>query len=249
LPADWRVVYQPLSGIVRPDATRSFLHDLAREHGATLLHDTPVLAVEPLHNGARVRTANEMLTCDYLVIAAGSWLPKLLPELDFPVVAERRVLAWFKPRVAENLCDGRMPIFCLDADGGWYGMPTPQGTLKTGHDKHMRQRIDPDQATILPDAVDLAALSPCVQRYLTGFSEQPEAMKTCIYTIAADHHFLIDRHPDSASVLIFSSCSGHGFKYAPVYGEIAEDLIAGRPRPELDIFRLARGQVAVTRFA
>ena len=31
LPGDWRVVFQPESGVVRPDATRSFLHRLARE--------------------------------------------------------------------------------------------------------------------------------------------------------------------------------------------------------------------------
>jgi sarcosine oxidase len=128
-------------------------------------------------------------------------------------------------------------------------MPTPGGAVKIGHDKHLRQRIDPDRPTTLPDAEDLAVLSPCVERYLSGFAEQPAAMKACIYTIAADHHFLIDRHPDSANVLIFSCCSGHGFKYAPVYGEIAADLIAGKSRPELDLFRLARGHVPVTRFA
>jgi len=249
LPADWRVVYQPASGIVRPDATRSFLHGMARAHGATLLFDTPALAIELLQTSARVRTANETLDCDYLIVSAGSWLPKLLPDLAFPVTAERRVLAWFEPFAAEELCDGRMPIFCLDADGGWYGMPTPDGMVKVGHDKHLRQRINPDQATIEPDAQDAAALSPCVERYLSGFHAQPSAMKACIYTISTDHHFLIDRHPDSDRVLIFSCCSGHGFKYAPAYGEIAADLIAGNPRPELDIFRLARGEVAVTRFA
>jgi sarcosine oxidase len=249
LPADWRVVYQPASGFVRPDATRTFLHRMARAHGATLLHDTPVLAVEPLPNGARVRIAGEILTCDFLVVSAGSWLPKLLPELAFPVAAERRVLAWFEPLVAEDLCDGRIPIFCLDADGGWYGMPTPDGAVKIGHNKHLRQRIDPDQATMQPDATDAAVLSPCAERYLSGFDTRPCAMKACIYTIAADHHFLIDRHPDSASILIFSCCSGHGFKYAPVYGEIAAEFIAGKARPELDIFRLGRGDVAVTRFA
>jgi sarcosine oxidase len=249
LPSNWRVVYQPASGFVRPDATRTFLHGLAHAHGATLLHDTPVLAIEPLRNGARVRIGRETLTCDFLVVSAGSWLPKLLPELTFPVAAERRVLAWFEPLVAEELCDGRMPIFCLDVDGGWYGMPTPDGAVKIGHDKHLRQRIDPDQATMQPDAEDAAVLSPCVEQYLSGFDTQPCAMKACIYTIAADHHFLIDRHPDSAGVLIFSCCSGHGFKYAPVYGEIAAELIAGTSRPELDIFRLGRGDVAATRFA
>lgn len=249
LPADWRVVYQPASGFVRPDATRSFLHRLAFDAGAWLLHATSVLGIETLPQGARVRTAHETLTCDFLIVAAGSWLPKLLPELSFPVSVERRVLAWFSPRIAENLSDGRMPIFCLDADGGWYGMPTPEGSVKIGHDKHLRQQIDPDAPTILPSAEDVSFLSPCVERYLAGFQAQSSATKACIYTLSADHHFLIDRLPGNERVLIFSCCSGHGFKYAPVYGEIAAEMIAGTLRTEQDLFRLERGSVAANRFA
>ena len=74
-------------------------------------------------------------------------------------------------------------------------------------------------------------------------------MKPCIYTITKDHNFIIDRHPLHSNVLIFSCCSGHGFKYAPVYGEIAADLITGMQRPELDSFGLVRGGAIVTRFS
>jgi sarcosine oxidase len=249
LPSDWRVVYQPSSGIVRPDATRSFLHRLARDHGARLMHETPVVGIDLLASGARVYTADESMTCDFLIISAGSWLPKLLPELQLPLAPERRVLAWFKPHGAEVKCDGSVPIFCLDADGGWYGMPTPDGTVKFGHDKHLRQRIDPSQPPMEPNAEDAARISSGVRRFLAGFEDQPCAMKSCIYTIAPDQHFLIDRYPAHADVLLFSCCSGHGFKYAPVYGEIAADLIAAKPRPDLDSFRLARNGPGVTRFS
>ena len=74
-------------------------------------------------------------------------------------------------------------------------------------------------------------------------------MKSCIYTITPDHHFLIDRLPREPRVLIFSCCSGHGFKYAPAYGEIAADLAAGRDRPELAALALSREARAATRFA
>jgi sarcosine oxidase len=248
LPMDWRVVYQPSSGFVRPDATRSFLHELARDNGARLLHDTAVLGIEYLVDGVGVRTAQEMLSGDFLVIAAGSWLPKLLPELQLDLSTERRVLAWFQPTTASEICDGSVPIFCLDADGGWYGMPTPDGRVKIGHDKHLRQKIDPDQPPIPPNAGDAAKLSSCIREYFAGFNERPSEMKPCIYSIAEDHHFIIDRHPMHSNVLVFSCCSGHGFKYAPVYGEIAADLIAGKSR-DLDLFRLGRGSVAVTRFS
>ena len=248
LPPDWRVVYQPRSGVVRPDATRTFLHKLARSRGATLMHNIAVLAIEPGRNAVSVRTANETLTADFLVVAAGGWLPRLLPELLFPVSAERRVLAWFEPISPEPLIDGRLPVFVIDADGGWYGMPTPEGQLKIGHDKHLRQRIDPNALPIPAGAEDESFLSRCASRYLVELARQPASMKPCIYTLSEDHHFLVDRHPMHENVLVFSCCSGHGFKYAPAYGEIAVDLLEDKQRNDLAAFRLKRSAIAATRF-
>ncbi len=60
----------------------------------------------------------------------------------------------------------------------------------------------------------------------------------CLYTNMPDGHFLIDRHPQWKNVLIASPCSGHGFKFAPVIGEILADLVQGKPpRFELARFR------------
>lgn len=249
LPLDWRVVYHPSSGFVRPDATRTFLHGMALERGAKLLHETAVLGIEVTANGVRLRTAQETLTGDVLVVAAGSWLPKLLLDLSLSLSTERRVVAWFQPKAGAKFKDGELPIFCLDVDGGWYGMPTPDGRIKIGHDKHLRQRIDPDEPPIEPDSADAAKLSTCIREYFIGFDAQPCEMKPCIYTLTQDHNFVIDRHPMHSNVLIFSCCSGHGFKYAPVYGEIAADLIAGQSRQELDLFRLGSVGDVVTRFS
>jgi glycine/D-amino acid oxidase-like deaminating enzyme len=35
-------------------------------------------------------------------------------------------------------------------------------------------------------------------------------------------------------VLLFSACSGHGFKYAPVFGELAQEWLLGAPSRELE---------------
>jgi len=246
LPNNWRVVYQPASGVVRPDATRTFLHRQARAAGATLLHNTAVLAIEPTSTDVRVHTASEVLTADQLIVAAGSWLPSLLPELNLNLSAERRVLAWFQP-IAPLPAD--LPIFIFDADGGWYGMPTPHGRLKLGHDKHLSQPVNPADPPIQPNAEDAAFLSTCIRSFFTSIDPTPVEMKPCIYTLTEDRHFLIDRHPSHANILIFSCCSGHGFKYAPAYGEIAADLLAEKPRPDLAAFSLQRSNTQVTRYS
>jgi sarcosine oxidase len=228
---------------------RTFLHAWAREHGARLLHNTAVVAIESHTEKVEVRTSSETIAGDFLVVAAGSWLPKLFPKLGLNLSTERRVVAWCQPETSAELNHGSLPIFCLDADGGWYGMPTPDGRIKIGHDKHLRQRIDPDRLPIGPNAEDAAKLACCMRDYFMGFETKPCEMKPCIYTSTPDHNFIIDWHPAHSNVLIFSCCSGHGFKYAPAYGEIAADLIVGRPRLELDSFGLERGRGIVTRFS
>ena len=62
---------------------------------------------------------------------------------------------------------------------------------------------------------------------------------TCLYTLMPDGHFLIDRHPQHPQVLIVSPCSGHGFKFTPVIGEVVSDLVAtGKSRNNVDFFRM-----------
>jgi len=63
----------------------------------------------------------------------------------------------------------------------------------------------------------------------------------CKYTTTPDHHFVIGSHPDHANVTIASPCSGHGYKFASVIGEILADLaIDGTTRHPIDLFRPSR---------
>ena len=39
-----------------------------------------------------------------------------------------------------------------------------------------------------------------------------------------DEHFVIDRLPGRAAVVVAAGFSGHGYKFAPAIGEIAADL-------------------------
>ena len=57
------------------------------------------------------------------------------------------------------------------------------------------------------------------------------AAQTCLYTMMPDGDFLIDRLPGWPQVIVASPCSGHGFKFAPVIGEILADLADRPARP------------------
>ncbi len=64
---------------------------------------------------------------------------------------------------------------------------------------------------------------------------------TCLYTLTPDHHFVIGRHPRHAQVVLASPCSGHGYKFASVVGEILADLaMDGATRHAIDLFAPGR---------
>jgi sarcosine oxidase len=59
--------------------------------------------------------------------------------------------------------------------------------------------------------------------------------------VTPDHDFIIDRLPDAPNVIVASPCSGHGFKFAPVVGEILAQLVTEGETPhDISRFRLAR---------
>jgi sarcosine oxidase len=61
--------------------------------------------------------------------------------------------------------------------------------------------------------------------------------------MAPDGDFIIDRLPGTPSVVVASPCSGHGFKFAPVIGEILADLATkGATAHDITRFRIARFQ-------
>jgi sarcosine oxidase len=67
------------------------------------------------------------------------------------------------------------------------------------------------------------------------------AAKTCLYTMTPDHDFIVDRMPDAPNIVVASACSGHGFKFAPVLGEVLADLATkGETQHDISRFRLGR---------
>ena len=65
--------------------------------------------------------------------------------------------------------------------------------------------------------------------------------KVCLYTNTPDEDFIVDEIPGLPNALLLSACSGHGFKFMPLIGEIATGWVLDRPiRYDLTRFQLAR---------
>jgi sarcosine oxidase len=251
LPGDFQAVYQPDAGFVLSERAVAVHAGLALADGADLHGHEAVLDWRRDGDGVLVRTDRDTYRARRLVVSAGAWAGRLLPALDGVAVPERQVLLWSRTLRPERFAVGAFPVFILDVpEGRFYGFPE-HGIpgFKQGLYHHRGETVDPDawpRERGRVDAEDEALLRACTSRYFPDADGPTLTLKTCLFTNTPDEHFIIDRLPEAPQVVVVSPCSGHGFKFAPVVGEIAADLaLEGGTDHDIDMFgidRFAGGQ-------
>ncbi|MBY0564146.1 MAG: FAD-dependent oxidoreductase [Hyphomonadaceae bacterium] len=236
MPREWDVFRQEDCGVIAADAVRAFLLRQAPRWGARLVHGKRVTA--PIE-GLTLQIGDDRAAFDAVIVAAGAWGGALLPEFAGRLAVKRRVVAWFQssePRI--------LPVLCVDNEDGVYGMPAPRGLYKLG--LHAAGGATSPDDVREPDGRDAEALAEHARLLLPKHDPRPVRMARCLYTVTPDEHFLIAPAQTQERVLLFSACSGHGFKYAPVFGQLAQEWLEGVPSPELLAFGLS-GRAGATR--
>jgi sarcosine oxidase len=200
----------------------------------------------PEGDGVVVRTDRFVYRARRLIVSAGAWAAELIPALAGLAIPERQVLMWSRTLRPERFAVGAFPVFILDVpEGRFYGFPE-YGIpgFKQGLYHHRGERVDPDtwiERRGRVDREDEAVLRACTSRYFPDADGPALTLKTCLFTNTPDEHFIIDRLPDAPQVVVVSPCSGHGFKFASVIGEIAADLaLEGGTGYDIGMFRIDR---------
>jgi sarcosine oxidase len=227
---DTSVVFHAEAGRVHADHAVLAFQEAAIARGAAVRHQVRV--AEVLSRGAgrvEVVTADgEVIPADGVVVAVGGWAPGLaagtvrgLPPLR--VTQEQPVhfpaadpLAW--PSFIHHGGAG------LEADFGIYGLGSVDGVKVGFHG--VGPVVDPDHRDRTIDADARGRIREYAERWLPGVDVSRPDATTCLYTTTPDQDFVIDR---DGPVTVLAGFSGHGFKFAPVIGELAADLVAGRP--------------------
>jgi len=237
-------VAQPDAGFVFSERAIATYAGLAIDDGAEIHGHEPVVDWEPEGDGVIVRTSRAAYRAGRLIISAGAWIGSLMPPLASLFVPERQVLIWTQPRHPDRFRVGAFPVFILEApEGRFYGFPIAGiPGFKIGRYHHRGEVVDPDTLDrTAVDAADEEALRAGIRAYIPDADGPTLSFKTCLFTNTSDEHFVIDRYPDVPQVIVASPCSGHGFKFASVIGEILADLAQDRePAFDLSMFRLDR---------
>jgi sarcosine oxidase len=243
LPADHLALVQPEGGFLAPEKCIVSYVMAAQARGAEIHGHERVLEWEPLEGGVRVRTDRGLYEADKLVVTAGAWDGELLDVLAGLAVPERQVLAWLQPTRPERFRPGNFPVFNLLVDEGrFYGFPVfSVPGFKFGKYHHLEEIVDPETMDREAHDYDERLLRGFAERYFPDGCGPTMDLQTCMFTNTPDNHFVIDLHPDYPQVSFASPCSGHGYKFASVIGEIVADLAeTGITRHDISLFRLDR---------
>lgn len=156
-------------------------------------------------------------------------LAVLQPEGGF-LLPERCIVAYVTAAQAEGAeVHGRERVLEWLPLGDGVRVITDHGVYET------------DQLEREPRRDDEELLRGFAARYFPGGSGPTMSLAVCMFTNTSDNHFVIDLHPDYPQVSFASPCSGHGFKFASVIGEIMADLAErGTTRHNIELFRLDR---------
>ena len=247
LPDGFMAVFQPDAGFLEPEKCIRAYAASAAKHGAELRTGERVHGWGIEASGVVLHTAGGEIRARQLVVTAGAWTPRLIPSLATLLRPERQVVGWFSVEDTNAFAVGRFPVFVMTTpDGHFYGFPE-YGVpgFKIGKYHHRSEFVDPDGMRRDVDAGDESVLRDCVRSFFPRANGPLIRASTCMFTNSPDEHFIIDRLPGAPEVLLVSACSGHGFKFCSVVGEMVADLVErGRTAHDTSLFRIDRFSLA-----
>src|SRR5436309_12244055 len=218
-----RASYEAESGYADPSSTTNALANRARELGATIVQYQAV--GEILTAGAKVtgvRTAEGAISAPVVVNCAGLWAARLLAPLGIEVK--------IKP-TRHQMCFFRRPSgfgphpAIADRPHGTYMRPehgdlTIHGLLQYEEEVDpdgYHEGVDPDQ--IVRNAELIATRFPVMEHGLSmgGYAG--------VYDVTPDKQPVLGAIPEYAGLYADFGWSGHGFKHAPIIGDILSDIV------------------------
>jgi sarcosine oxidase len=233
---EWDALYQAQGALLLADACwRGFL-DQARRRGARIEPRTPAVRLIAEGGDVRVETPDGSWQAERVVVVSAGWSSRLLAPLGIhiPISVTLEQVLYFHRRSIDTL----LPALWREEGTRQHMYALPNGVqsvAKVGQNLAGRV-VDPDA----PNELDTERLRPVrdfMRAYLRGLSEQPLSAETCLYAGTPDDDFVLDR---VGSIILGIGFGGHGFKFAPLIGELLADLAEGKQIPFQERFAHSR---------
>jgi glycine/D-amino acid oxidase-like deaminating enzyme len=234
-------IFERQAGYVESGRVVALLVERAKSLGVELRKGSQFTGLDEDDEGLRgvLLDTGQRIPGDLVVMAVGAWTPYVLPFTRKFFRATGQPVFHLKPAQPELFASERFPVFGADiSTTGYYGFPLSRdGIVKIANHGPGRQ--------MSPDSSD-RAVTPQEEKDLREFlswtfptlADAPIVYKRiCFYCDTRDGHFWIATDPEHPGLVVATGDSGHGFKFAPVLGEIIADAAEGKSNPLLQKFR------------
>jgi sarcosine oxidase len=241
--ADEVAVYEKKAGMLFPEMCIQTHAKLTEKSGGTLHYDEPVTRWKAGREGVAITTTKGSYTAKFVIFASGPWITELVPDAGLPLQCERQTVFWFEPKGSNALFrPGRMPVFMWQTKDSsyFYGLPDIGDGVKAAR-HHGGELTLPSQVRRVVTEQDEAPVKNFLTDRIPMAAGIRKSSSTCLYTNTPDSHFIIDFHPLHPNVVITSPCSGHGFKFSSVIGELVREMIeTGGTALDVSLFTINR---------
>jgi sarcosine oxidase len=260
-PEQFAAVFEERAGFLAVEACVTAHINAARRHGAELHTEESVAAIAAEGDTLRVETNRGTYYAGRIIVTAGPWAQQVLqsgslasksgsvlgPRRDWLAVV-RKPIFWFPAGREFDVHERGSTFFFETPAGQFYGFPRIDGqSIKVAEHTSGDAVADPLTVDREMHEADLARIAGFLGEHLPGVPARPIQHSVCMYTRTPDCHFLVDRHPDFAGILLGMGFSGHGFKFTTVLGQaLAELALDGASSLPIEFLSLSRLQLRTT---
>jgi sarcosine oxidase len=244
LAKDEVALFEVDGGVLDPERAVGAQLKNAKANGAEMRFGVAMESWHPTGQGFELELSDGApISARKLILTLGPWFQETLESIGIRLRVQRNVQVWFSPGTRAYDAPG-FPAFLVDRPGlpaPLYGFPDFGDGVKAAFHgfgdltdaKHLNREIEL--------ARDVEPVAQALEQWMPGAARTFRDAKPCMYALTPDENFVIDRHPEHANLIMCGGFSGHGFKFAPVIGEIGADLaLDGGSRHEVEFLSLKR---------
>jgi monomeric sarcosine oxidase len=243
LPADARALFQADAGVLDIGRACAAHLALATAAGARLVTDTRVERVEGAADGGsvRVHTDDGVVEAEHVVLAAGKWTNRALPETArLPLTYTREQVTYYAAARLEEFAPERFPIWIRAGEPCFYGFPAyGRPAVKAAEDLG-GPVVEVDDEEVPTDPAREARVADVLAELLPGAVGPVMASRACLYELPPDRDLVLGPLPELPRVHVAIG-AGHGAKFAALFGAVLADLVCdGATTHDVAAFAAAR---------
>src|SRR5262249_31990350 len=234
-------VFEIEAGYAESGRTVAMLIERAKSAGVELRERVMFSRLDQRGNRVNGIALNDgqQIAADVVVMAVGAWTPYLLPFTKKFFRATGQPVFHLKPARFDLFAPERFPVFGADiTTTGYYGFPhNRDGIVKIANHGSGRE-MSPESPQRVVTSEEEERLRKFLSWAIPPLAEAPIVYtRVCMYCETHDGNFWVAPDPEREGLVIAAGDCGHGFKFAPVLGEIIADAIEQKSNPILEKFR------------